>query len=250
MTLFDLTGRVVIVTGASSGLGDQFARALHAVGVQVIAVARRKERLDSLAADCDGLEPRPLDVTDAEGCARLVEDVLATHGRIDGLLNNAGVGNPTPAIDEDIEQFRRVLDVNVASVFHLSRLVAPAMIEAGRGSIVNIASIYGLGSTYPIGDASYAASKAAVINLTRDLAGQWGKGGVRVNAIAPGFFRTEMAEEMFTNEAAHKRVSLATPLRRTGEPGELDGALVFLLSDASSFVTGQTVAVDGGWSTH
>lgn len=250
MTLFDLSDRVVIVTGASSGLGEQFARALHTAGAQVVAVARRKDRLDALAAACPGLDARPLDVTDGEGCARLVEDVLATYHRIDGLVNNAGIGTPTPAIEETLEQFRRVLDVNVSSVFHLSRLVAPAMIEAGRGSIVNIASIYGLGSTYPVGDASYASSKAAVINLTRDLAGQWGKRGVRVNAIAPGFFRTEMAEELFTNEAAHKRISQATPLRRTGEPGELDGALIFLLSDASSYVTGQTIPVDGGWSTH
>ncbi|WP_017936528.1 SDR family NAD(P)-dependent oxidoreductase [Nocardioides sp. Iso805N] len=250
MHLFDLTDRVVIVTGASSGLGDQFARALHAYGAKVIAVARRRDRLDALAQACPGLDARTLDVTDDEGCARLVADVLDTYGRIDGLVNNAGVGAPIPAIEEDLDDFRRVLDVNVTSVFHLARLVAPGMLAAGRGSIVNIASIYGLGSTYPVGDASYTASKAAVINLTRDLAGQWGKHGVRVNAIAPGFFRSEMAEELFTNERAHKRISQGTPMRRTGAPGELDGALIFLLSDASSFVTGQTIAVDGGWSTH
>jgi len=250
MTSFDLSDRVVIVTGASSGLGEQFALALHAAGAKVVAVARRKERLDALAAACPGLDARPLDVTDDEGCNRLVEDVRTTYGRIDGLVNNAGLGTPALALEDSLDHFRRVLDVNVTSVFHLSRLVAPVMIEAGRGSIVNIASVYGLGSTYPVGDASYASSKAAVINLTRDLAGQWGKRGVRVNAIAPGFFRTEMAEEIFTNEAAHKRISLATPLRRTGEPGELDGALIFLLSDASSYVTGQTIAVDGGWTTH
>ncbi|WGL54027.1 glucose 1-dehydrogenase [Nocardioides sp. BP30] len=247
---FSVRDRVVIVTGASSGLGAQFARALHRSGAQVVAIARRKDRLDELAAECPGLEGRALDVTDDEGCAALVADVLAAHGRVDGLVNNAGMGHPTPAISESLEEFRRVLDVNLTSVFHLARLVAPSMIERRHGSIVNIASIYGLGSTYPIGDASYTSSKAAVVNLTRDLAGQWGKHGVRVNAIAPGFFRSEMAEELFTNDKVHQRITLATPMRRTGEPGELDGALLFLLSDASSFVTGQTIAVDGGWTTH
>jgi len=248
--LFDLSDRVVIVTGASSGLGNQFARALHGSGAQVVAVARRKDRLDELAASCAGIDVRALDVSDDAGCVDLVESVLATYGRIDGLVNNAGIGQPAPAVSEDIAEFRRVLDVNLTAVFHLARLVAPSMIEARRGSIVNIASIYGLGSTYPVGDASYASSKGAVVNLTRDLAGQWGKFGVRVNAIAPGFFRSEMAEELFTNEKANQRISRATPMRRTGEPGELDGALIYLLSDASSFVTGQTLAVDGGWTTH
>ncbi|MFI0961313.1 SDR family NAD(P)-dependent oxidoreductase [Streptomyces sp. NPDC021080] len=248
--LFDVDGRVIIVTGASSGLGQQFAHALHAAGAQVVAVARRKDRLDRLAAECPGLDARPLDVTDSAACAALVEDVHQAYGRIDGLVNNAGVGTPAPAIEEDLDQFRHVIDVNLTSVFHLSRLVAKPMLAAAQGSVVNIASIYGLGSTYPVGDASYAASKAAVINLTRDLAGQWSKRGVRVNAIAPGFFRSEMAEELFTSEKAHQRITLATPMRRTGEPGELDGAVIFLLSDASSFVTGATLAVDGGWSSH
>lgn len=248
--LFDLTDRVVIVTGASSGLGNQFARALHRAGATTVAVARRKDRLDALAEECPGMDVQALDVSDDEGCTRFVEGVLARHGRVDGLVNNAGVGQPTPAISEDLAAFRRVMDVNLTAVFHLARLVAPTMIEARRGSIVNIASIYGLGSTYPVGDASYTASKGAVVNLTRDLAGQWGKYGVRVNAIAPGFFRSELAEELFTNQKAHDRLTLATPMRRTGEPGELDGALIYLLSDASSFVTGQTIAVDGGWTTH
>jgi NAD(P)-dependent dehydrogenase (short-subunit alcohol dehydrogenase family) len=248
--LFDLRERVVIVTGTSSGLGHQFAAALHAAGAKVVAVARRKERLDELAERCPGLVPHALDVTDDAGCAQLVRDVLAAHGRIDGLVNNAGLGVVVPAVDEPLDDFRHVLEVNLTAVFNLSRLVAPSMIEARRGSIVNIASIYGLGSAYPVPNASYTASKAAVINLTRDLAGQWGKYGVRVNAIAPGFFRSEMAEEIFTDERAHARLTQLTPLRRTGEPGELDGALVYLLSGASSFVTGQTLPVDGGWSTH
>ncbi|MBX6389467.1 MAG: SDR family oxidoreductase [Frankia sp.] len=248
--MFDLSSRVVIVTGASSGLGRQFAIALHGAGAKVVAIARRKDRLDALAAACPGLETRPVDVSDEQACERLVEDTLATHGRIDGLVNNAGVGAPAPAVSEPLERFRRTLEVNLTAVFNLSRLVAPGMIERGRGSIVNIASVFGLGSAYPLPSAAYSASKAAVINLTRDLAGQWGKRGVRVNAIAPGFFPSEMADEVFTDERANQRITLATPMRRTGGTGELDGALVYLLSDASSFVTGHTLVVDGGWSTH
>ena len=250
ISLFDLSGRVVIVTGASSGLGHQFAIALHGAGAKVVAIARRKERLDALAAACPGLETRAVDVTDEEGCRRLVEDTLAAHGRIDGLVNNAGIGTPTPAVSQPTDQFRHTLEVNVTAVFNLSRLVAPGMIERGRGSIVNIASIFGLASAYPVPTAAYSASKAAVVNLTRDLAGQWARHNVRVNAIAPGFFPSEMSDELFTNERAHQRVIQGTPMRRTGRTGELDGALVYLLSDASSFVTGHTLVVDGGWSTH
>ena len=250
ISLFDLSGRIVIVTGTSSGLGRQFAIALHGAGANVIAVDRRKERLDALAADFPGLVTRVLDVTDEEGCARLVEDTLTTHGRIDGLVNNAGIGTPAPAVSEPIEHFRHTLEVNVTAVFDLSRLVAPGMIERGRGSIVNIASVFGLGSAYPAPNAAYSTSKAAVINLTRDLAGQWAKRGVRVNAIAPGYFPSEMTDEVLADERANQRITLATPMRRTGETGELDGALIYLLSDASSFVTGHTLVVDGGWSTH
>jgi NAD(P)-dependent dehydrogenase (short-subunit alcohol dehydrogenase family) len=248
ISLFDLTGRVVVVTGASSGLGRQFAVALNGAGAKVVAVARRKDRLDELAAGCPGIEVRAVDVTDEDACARLVEDTHTAHGRIDGLVNNAGIGTVGPAVSERLDDFRRTLEVNVTAVFSLSRLVAPGMIERRAGTIVNIASVYGLGSAYPVPNAAYDASKAAVINLTRDLAGQWARYGVRVNAIAPGFFPSELADELFTNEKAHQRITLATPMRRTGQTHELDGALVYLLSDASSFVTGHTLVVDGGES--
>ncbi|HEY9564783.1 MAG TPA: SDR family oxidoreductase [Nocardioides sp.] len=247
---FDVTGRVAIVTGASSGLGRQFARVLHAAGAQVIAAARRKERLDELAEECPGLVPHALDVTDDVACRAMIDQVVAEHGRIDVLVNNAGLGTNDTALDEDLDNFRYVLEVNLVSVYNLARLAARPMIEAGQGSIINTASIFGLSSSYPLPNANYAASKAGVVNLTRDLAGQWGRHGVRVNAIAPGYFSSEMADPLFADEKGLQRVLRGTPMRRTGQEHELDGPLVFLASDASSFVTGHTLVVDGGWSTH
>ncbi|GAB2857172.1 SDR family NAD(P)-dependent oxidoreductase [Nocardioides pacificus] len=248
--LFDVTDRVAVVTGASSGLGRQFARALHAAGAQVVAVARRAERLADLAAECPGLVPHRLDVTDEAGCTMLVDDVMARFGRIDLLVNNAGLGTPAPAVEEDLSDFRYTLEVDLVSCFNLARLVARPMIAAGSGSIVNIASVYGIGSSYPVPNASYTAAKGAIINLTRELGAQWGKHGVRVNAIAPGFFRSEAAEEVFTNEKAHARLVQATPMRRLGAERELDGALIYLASEASSYVNGHTLVVDGGYTTH
>ncbi|NYI75557.1 SDR family NAD(P)-dependent oxidoreductase [Nocardioides panzhihuensis] len=247
---FDVSGRVAIVTGASSGLGRQFARVLHAAGARVIAVARREDRLAELAAECPGVVPHVLDVTDEDGCKSLTDRVVADHGSIDVLVNNAGLGSNDTALDEDLDNFRYVLEVNLVSVYNLARLAARPMVEAGRGSIINTASIFGLRSSYPLPNANYAASKAGVVNLTRDLAGQWGRHGVRVNAIAPGYFSSEMADPLFADERGLQRVLRGTPMRRIGEEHELDGALVFLASDASSFVTGHTLVVDGGWSTH
>lgn len=248
--LFDIEGRVAIVTGASSGLGRQFAVALHAAGAQVVAVARREERLVELAEQCPGLVAHRLDVTDEAGCAALVDDVVKRFGRIDLLVNNAGLGTPAPAVDEELDSFRYTLEVDLVSCFNLARLVARPMIAAGSGSIVNIASVYGIGSSYPVPNASYTAAKGAIVNLTRELGAQWGKHGVRVNAIAPGFFRSEAAEEAFTNEKAHARLTLATPMRRLGAERELDGALIYLASNASSYVNGHTLVVDGGYTTH
>lgn len=248
--LFDLTGRTAVVTGASSGLGHRFARVLHGAGATVVAAARRTERLEELA---DQLGPRLVpvtcDVTDDEALVELVDRALAVAGRLDVVVNNAGVGATVAAEDETLEGWRHVMSVNLDATFRLSQLAARPMLEAGRGSIVNIASVLGLVASAPIKQASYCASKGAVVNLTRELGAQWGRRGVRVNAIAPGWFLSEMtAEDMFDDEASMAFIRRNAPMGRPGESHELDGALLFLASDASTYVTGQTLAVDGGWT--
>ena len=246
--LFGLEGRVAIVTGASGGLGDRFARVLAAAGARVVGAARRADRLERLASEVDGLEPCICDVTLDEDLERLVGFALQRFGQIDVLVNNAGVGRHYPAEEEPAEHFRRVIDVNLNAVFMLSRIAARAMLERGSGSIINIASMYGLVAAAPVAQASYCASKGGVVNLTRELGAQWARRGVRVNALAPGFFPSEMASEMIEDERSAKFLRRNTPMGRPGLPSELDGPLLFLASDASSYMTGQTLVVDGGWT--
>lgn len=245
--LFDLTGRTALVTGASSGLGDRFARVLAAAGATVWASARRKDRLDRLAAEVPGVRPAPCDVSAEADRAALVERVVAEAGPIDILVNNAGTASRARPHEESPAAFVDVLGTNLVGPFHLAQLVAGA--AAGRAvSIVNVSSIVGLVSTAPRGGASYAAGKAGLIGLTRQLAGHWGRDGVRVNALAPGWFRTEMNDAMFSDDASLRWIERNTMLRRPGDAAELDGALLFLASAASTYVTGQVVAVDGGWT--
>ena len=245
---FRLDGRVVVVTGASSGLGERFARVVHAAGATVVVAARRADRLTTLVAELDGALAIPCDVGEGTSIEALVDATLAACGRIDVLVNNAGMGAPMPAEDEPVETFRRVVEVNLTGLFHLSQLVGRHMLAGEGGVIVNVASVLGLGASGQIPQASYTASKAGVVNLTRELAVQWARRGVRVNALAPGWFPTEMTEEMFDDEGGHRWIRRNTPMGRGGEAHELDGALLFLASDASSYVTGQTIVVDGGWT--
>ena len=250
-SLFALDGKVAVITGASSGLGDRFARVLHDAGASVVAAARRTDRLDALAAsigDAERFAVETCDVTRDEDCERLVESAVTRFGRIDILVNNAGVGTPEPAEVETPDRFREVMDVNLISAFVLSQLAGRRMLAQGGGVIVNVASILGLVASAPIKQASYCASKGAMVNLTRELAAQWARKGVRVNALAPGWFPSEMTAEMVTDESAIAFVQRTCPMARFGEPAELDGALLFLASDASTYCTGQVLAVDGGWT--
>jgi NAD(P)-dependent dehydrogenase (short-subunit alcohol dehydrogenase family) len=249
---FRIDGKVAIVTGASSGLGARFARVLDAAGANVVVVARRRERLEQLAAELgnDALAVDQ-DLSRVDDVGSVIDRALERFGRVDVLVNNAGMVDVHPAEEEPLEEFRKVIDVNLVAPFALSQHAARAMLDGGGGgAIVNVASVLGLVGVGQIPQAGYAASKGGIVNLTRELSAQWSRKGVRVNAIAPGWFESEMTADMFSEEGKGRDwVARRAPLGRHGREGELDGALVFLASDASSYVTGHILAVDGGWTS-
>jgi hypothetical protein len=247
LTQFSLRGRVAIVTGASSGLGAQIGRALCGAGAEVILAARRREKLADIASTL-GCGFVVSDVSTTEGREELIAETLAKRGSIDVLVNNAGIASTKPAETETVEGFRTVLETNLVAPFELARMAAIHMLQRGSGSIINVASVLGLVGNLRIPDAAYSASKGGVVSLTRELAAQWASRGVRVNAVAPGYFESEMTASMFASEKGLDWISRHDPMRRPGRAGELNGAVIFLASDASSYVTGQVLAVDGGWS--
>ena len=243
---FRLDDRVVIVSGASSGLGVAFARAFAEAGADVVLAARRVDKLQDTAAlvRASGRRALPVatDIADPDQCTNLVDEAMAAFGRVDVLVNNAGIATAFPATRETPDQFRSVIDINLNGSYWTAQACGRVM-QPGS-SIINISSILGL-TTAGLPQAAYSASKAAIVGLTRDLAQQWGsRKGIRVNAIAPGFFASEMTDQYqdgYLDGLASRMV-----LGRTGDPAELAAPLVWLASDAAGYVTGQTIAVDGG----
>jgi NAD(P)-dependent dehydrogenase (short-subunit alcohol dehydrogenase family) len=243
---FRLDGKVAVVTGASSGLGVAFARALAEAGADVVLGARRADRLAETRSIVEAAGRRglvvPTDVADPADCDRIVERAVAELGHVDVLVNNAGVGTAVPATRETPEQFRGVIDVNLNGCYWMAQACGRVMRPGS--SIVNISSVLGL-TTGGLPQAAYSASKAGLLGLTRDLAQQWtGRKGIRVNALAPGFFASEMTDQYPAGYL--DQMSPRIPVGRTGDPDELAAAVVFLASDAAAYVTGQTLAVDGG----
>lgn len=251
--LFDLSGRVAVVTGAGTGLGVVFAEALAEAGAQVVCaglhlepVQRTAGRLEAIGREALAIQ---VDVTDEAAVSDMVRQAVERFGQLDILVNNAGIAVVGPPEELSLPDWQRVLDVNLTGVFLCAREAARAMLTAGTGGrIVNIASILGAVGSQPAPAAAYAATKGAVVNLTRDLAVHWAPQGILVNAIGPAYFPSAMTEGMLQIPEVHQEIERRTPLGRVGRPEELKGAIVFLASDASSYITGQTLYVDGGWT--
>ncbi|RLP06596.1 SDR family NAD(P)-dependent oxidoreductase [Propionibacterium australiense] len=251
---FDLSERVALVTGCSTGLGVQMAEALAASGATIVPVARRTELINSVAERITaefGVETMPIrcDITSTTDVETMVDEVVERFGRIDVLVNNAGTGAIGNAEDITDEQFDHELEVDLFGTFRVARAVAKkAMIPAGYGRIINIASMYGLVGNMVAGSAPYHAAKGGVVNLTRALAAEWGKHGITVNAICPGYFYTDLTTETLDSDFFQQHARVTIPAQRYGETGELDTAALFLASPASSYVNGTAIPVDGGYT--
>lgn len=252
--IFDLKDQVAIVTGCSTGLGVQMAHALAAKGANIVALARRQELIDKVAAEIAekyGVKTLAVrcDITDTEMVEAAVDTVLKEFGRIDILINNAGTGGVTPAEDLTDDVFAREVDIDLFGTFRMARSVAKkAMIPAAYGRIINISSMYGLVGNKIAPSSAYHAAKGGVVNLTRALACEWGKYGITVNAICPGYFITDLTADTLNSDFFKEYSKGAIPMERYGYEGELDSAALFLSSKASSYVTGVALPVDGGYT--
>ncbi len=247
--LFDLTGRVAIVTGGSRGLGEEMAEGLAEAGATLMLCARREQwltpTLDSFRARGFTVEGMVCDVTVPDQVQAVVDRTVAAFGRIDVLINNAGVSWAAEPDTMPLDQWQRVIDTNLTGTFLFSQAAGREMLKRQSGCIINIASIAGMvGSVSTSHWAGYAASKAGIIGLTRELAATWGRSNIRVNAIAPGFFHSRLADAAIVH--AEPQIKATSPIARVGQAGELKGVAVFLAADASSYITGQTIVVDGG----
>lgn len=249
--LFDLSGQVAIVTGTSRGLGQQFARALAAAGADLVLTSRRVETLAGFAEEMRAMGRRTLsvelDVRDAESIERMAATVEDTFGQVHVLVNNAGCNVRKPALEVTWEDWNLVLETNLRGSFFVSQAIARGMVRRGYGRIVNIGSVTSVFGY--AGLAPYGASRGGIRQLTMSLADDWGPHGVTVNCLAPGWFRTAQNSVMYEDKEWVEYLSERIPVRRPGMPADLDGAIVFLASEASRYVTGQTLLVDGGIST-
>jgi gluconate 5-dehydrogenase len=247
--LFDLSGKTAIVTGGSRGIGKEMAEGLAEAGANLVFCARRQEWLDETVDEftANGFVARGVvaDVSKAEDVVKVVEETVSHFGRVDILVNNAGVSWGEMPEDMPLEKWQKVIDVNLTGCFLMAQAAGRDMLRHGSSSIINIASISGITSSAngPF-YAGYVASKAGLIGLTRELAASWGRKGIRVNAIAPGFFHSRLADAVI--DIYETSIQENNPIPRIGREGELKGTVVFLASDASSYITGQTIVVDGG----
>jgi len=250
---FDLSGQVAVVTGASTGLGLQMAKAFASQGANVVLLARRLNLLEENAAAIKseyGVEALPVacDITDTEKVKAAVAAVMEKFGRVDILVNNAGTGGVVPAEDVPDEMFEKEFRIDLFGTFKCAREFGKEMIKAGYGRIINIASMYGLVGNLIAPSSPYHAAKGGVVNLTRALAAEWGKYGITVNSICPGYFYTPLTQETLDSDYFQQLAKQNIPLGRYGKEGELDTVALFLASPASSYVNGQNIAVDGGYT--
>ena len=250
--IFDLTVKVAIVTGASSGLGVQMAKALARQGADIAILARRTDKLKVVAKEITALGVRCLpvkcDVTKSDEIAAAVQSVVKEYGRIDILINNAGNGGTGPAEEMTDATWHQTVAVDMDGVFFMAREVGRQMIAQKSGRIINIASMYGMVGNMALGTACYHAAKGGVVNLTRALAAEWAKHSITVNSICPGYFETELTTDVLNTDSFTQYMQSTVPVGRYGKEGELDAAVVFLASGASSYVTGVNLPVDGGYT--
>ena len=250
-SIFDLTGKVALITGTSRGLGQYMGRALARAGADLVITSRNKESLVPFQQEIEALGrrafPVALDVRDHDSIQQAVAEAVAHYGKVDVLVNNAGCNARKPALDVTWDDWNLVLDTNLRGTFFMAQAVARTMIPRGTGRIINIGSVTSVfGYT---GLAPYGASRGGTRQLTMSLADDWGRQGITVNCLAPGWFKTAQNQVLYQNQAWVDYLTDRIPLKRPGQPTDLDGAVVFLASDASEYITGQTLLVDGGIST-
>lgn len=250
---FDLTGDVALVTGGSSGLGVQFAKALATQGADIALVARREDKLKKVKEEIESYGVRaeyyPCDVTDTKAIAEMVEKVEKDFGKIDILVNNAGLGKTAPTVEMDDETWKQMMDINISSLFYVSREVGKVMLKNKYGRIINLGSLHSSVVMKHGALNAYATTKGAVRMMTKALAAEWALDGITVNAIGPAYFESEMTQDLINTDEFKNVLKAYCPMERAGKEGELDTTLLYFAAHESSYTTGQLITVDGGWTT-